>query len=73
MRNDKPCYGCEKRHIGCHAKCDSYKEQKALEAAVKAVMRKGNPAGALLSAGYVKRAKRARRHDFKHERRFRGT
>ena len=26
--NDKscPCYGCSKRHIGCHGSCDDYKK-----------------------------------------------
>lgn len=73
MKNDKPCYGCERRHIGCHAECESYKKIKAERDAANAERRKGDPAGALLSAGYIKRAKRARRHDFKHDRRFRGT
>ena len=24
MRNDSPCYGCEKRCLLCHAHCDEY-------------------------------------------------
>lgn len=24
-----PCYGCQKREIGCHAKCDQYQEARA--------------------------------------------
>ena len=23
------CKGCEDRHVGCHAKCDIYKDEKA--------------------------------------------
>ena len=29
IRNESPCLGCENRHIGCHGKCDSYKEFRA--------------------------------------------
>jgi hypothetical protein len=33
MMNPKehPCYGCDKRHIGCHGDCKEYKERKAEE------------------------------------------
>ena len=26
MGKEVPCYGCEKRHSGCHSECESYKE-----------------------------------------------
>lgn len=30
MANPKsPCKGCEKRHVGCHSECGSYKEFRA--------------------------------------------
>lgn len=71
--NSRPCYKCERRHFLCHADCEDYRRVRAERDAANAERRKDDPAGAVLSAGYVKRAKRARRHDFKHERRFRGT
>lgn len=24
--NDNKCYGCDKRHIGCHSECKDYRE-----------------------------------------------
>ena len=27
---NKSCKNCTKRHVGCHSKCDNYKEEKAL-------------------------------------------
>lgn len=24
-----PCYKCERRQVGCHSKCDDYKEYRA--------------------------------------------
>lgn len=68
MKND--CYGCERRHIGCHAECESYKRIKAERAAAKAAKRKGDLAGAVLSAGYIKRARKARRQSYKEDRRW---
>lgn len=26
---DAPCKGCDKRYVGCHAKCSAYKDYKA--------------------------------------------
>ena len=26
MSKQQPCYGCEDREVGCHSKCDLYKE-----------------------------------------------
>lgn len=71
-KNDKPCYGCEKRHIGCQAECESYKRIKAERDAAKAAKRKGDLAGAVLSAGYIKRARKARRQSYKEVRRWKG-
>lgn len=68
----KDCYGCEKRHIGCQAECESYKRIKADRDAAKAAKRKGDLAGAVLSAGYIKRARKARRQSYKEVRRWKG-
>ena len=27
---NQSCRDCEKRHVGCHSKCDSYKKEKEL-------------------------------------------
>ena len=27
---NQSCKDCAKRHVGCHSKCDNYKEEKAL-------------------------------------------
>lgn len=71
MRNE--CYGCEKRHIGCHANCESYKafcreRQRANEA-----RRADHEARDVLSDGYANRTRKARRLDYKDMRRWRGT
>lgn len=29
------CYGCEKRHAGCHATCETYRKEKAAHEAEK--------------------------------------
>ena len=34
------CYGCEKRHAGCHATCETYKIEKAAHEARKEEERK---------------------------------
>lgn len=30
-----PCYGCEKREVGCHATCQGYKEFQAENEEIK--------------------------------------
>ena len=37
--NDKscPCYGCSKRHIGCHGSCDDYKKWTIHNEKIKAI------------------------------------
>ena len=27
---NQSCHNCEMRYVGCHSKCDKYKEEKAL-------------------------------------------
>ena len=71
MRNE--CYGCEKRHMGCHASCENYKafcreRQRANEA-----RRADHEARDVLSSGYASRTRKARRLDYKGTRRWRGT
>lgn len=34
------CYGCEKRHAGCHATCETYKKEKEAHEARKEKERK---------------------------------
>lgn len=72
MKNDKPCYGCEKRHIGCQAKCPDYEKNKAERDAAKAAKRKDALADSVLTAGYIKRQRKARRQSYKDTRRWRG-
>ena len=26
MKLEAPCYGCDNREVGCHAKCEKYRE-----------------------------------------------
>lgn len=33
------CYGCTKRHIGCHGKCEEYKAQSEMEKERKMAMK----------------------------------
>lgn len=37
---DNPCYGCVKRHIGCHGACPEYRESVAKRIAKKNIIRK---------------------------------
>lgn len=42
---DAPCVDCQKRHVGCHADCEDYKEWKVEQMSVeedKRKQRKGN-------------------------------
>lgn len=71
MRND--CKGCTVRRVGCHANCESYKAYRAAHDTAKSAKQRDDLAGTVLSAGYIKRAKRAWTHDFKHMGRYRGT
>lgn len=29
MNGDKPCFGCERRQVGCHGGCEDYKGYRA--------------------------------------------
>ena len=31
-----PCYGCERRRVGCHADCEEYKAYNAEREAIRA-------------------------------------
>ena len=35
-KEDNPCYGCQKRTVGCHTKCDAYHKYVADREAEKA-------------------------------------
>ena len=35
------CYGCQKRQVGCHSKCEDYKKYKEYLEKVNAKERKG--------------------------------
>lgn len=72
MKNDKPCYGCGRRHMGCHAQCPDYMKNKAEREAAKAAKRKEEPAGIVLADGYIRRQRKARRQSYKDTRRWRG-
>ena len=61
-KNDGPCYNCEKRVIGCHSKCNEYKQFKenleATSAIVRDVKNKENIVRDTLIAGVQKRYKK---------------
>lgn len=60
MRNDKPCYKCEKRHFLCHADCEEYKRVRAERDAANAMRYKEAEADALIKSGYERRKQRIR-------------
>lgn len=39
-QKSNPCYKCSTREVGCHAKCQKYKEKAAENEARKAAIRK---------------------------------
>lgn len=67
------CKDCVDRHIGCHAECTKYAEEKMQREEARANRRKGVEAEGLLVSRYIKRARQCRSRTKNGIRRFRGT
>lgn len=67
------CKDCVDRHIGCHAECPKYAEEKMRREEARAKRREGVEAEGLLVSGYIKRARQCRSRTKNGIRRFRGT
>lgn len=49
-----PCYGCDKRHVGCHSSCESYKEYQKKIAEQREAIRKKKDEEAILASVHVR-------------------
>lgn len=67
------CKDCAERHIGCHAECPKYAEEKRRREEARAKRREGTEAEGLLVGSYIKRARSCRSRTTNGIRRFRGT
>lgn len=47
----KCCYKCEGRYVGCHSKCEKYKNEREKLDNVKAKFKREREAGLLLRVG----------------------
>ena len=67
------CKDCTERHIGCHAECQKYAEEKRRREEARSKRREGADAEGILVGGYIKRARQCRSRTKNRIRRFRGT
>ena len=67
------CKDCAERHIGYHAECPKYAEEKRRREEARSKRREGADAEGILVGGYIKRARGCRSRTKNGIRRFRGT